>query len=630
MDSTSSQSSSPTDSNILPRYRHAAPSGPWPWMDFSNIDVSTETNDIPRSVYSEESQDMTWLGYPQEAFKNWTPNQVNRSQMFTKCSENQSTIYWMDVLHGKGEFSLSNVGRSHISTVAAADQQRFWGILRGTRPENVRVRSLFVDDLTSPVLRMLGTKYNIEPFFFTSSINFIPSRYQEALNHGQDHITITLPFVRTVLGGSESQFRASSSCPFPTYDHTSPQSSLTFLNGDTLSMDLLAIHMIREVETSTIISYHPKSMSTRCQTSAKRLHSLILLVGESVYWQDIFSKSKDPTFLLLAMLWYALYAWDESLESLDNYVTSLVSGILKSPSERTCDPHALQARLLYYESLLRDFQVSISFIENTPNPALESAYEEVREASNELMKKECGNLLGEIERLEKRRRMLRNRLKNMLDIVDSSQTERLIKATEQVSSSLQTGRHTKYGCCQIPKQLKDATARNSAAMIKLTDATARNSAAMRHIRKQLTHGRARNSAATRQIQKQLTDARARFFAATRQIQKQLTDATARDSAATRQIQKQLTDARAINSAAMRQILYVTTIFLLANFVAPVFMVNDKDVTPYGYLETFHNAKVTIAPMLFIACIVIIIQMHTSFQKRDAEAGSMDGSFPLGR
>jgi hypothetical protein len=87
-------------------------------------------------------------------------------------------------------------------------------------------------------------------------------------------------------------------------------------------MDLLAIHMIREEKTSTIISYHPES--TRHRTSAKRLHSLMLLVGESVYWQNIFSKSEDPTFLLLAMLWYALYGWDESLESLDNYVTSLV------------------------------------------------------------------------------------------------------------------------------------------------------------------------------------------------------------------------------------------------------------------------------------------------------------------
>jgi len=56
--------------------------------------------------------------------------------------------------------------------------------------------------MTEPVLKMLGTKYvlpfacllalmglmhryNIEPFFFTSSVNRIPSRYQEAFSHGK-------------------------------------------------------------------------------------------------------------------------------------------------------------------------------------------------------------------------------------------------------------------------------------------------------------------------------------------------------------------------------------------------------------------------------------------------------------
>jgi len=73
--------------------------------------------------------------------------------------------------------------------------------MRLQRPANIRVRSLFVDRLTQPVLKMLGTKYvllfarllafmdlmhryNIEPFFFTSSVNWIPSRYQEAFSHG--------------------------------------------------------------------------------------------------------------------------------------------------------------------------------------------------------------------------------------------------------------------------------------------------------------------------------------------------------------------------------------------------------------------------------------------------------------
>jgi hypothetical protein len=86
------------------------------------------------------------------------------------------------------------------------------------------------------------------------------------------------------------------------------------------SIDLLAIHMVRGVNTSTIISYHhPESM-----TSAKHLHSLMLVAGKSLYWENIFSKSKDPTFLFLAILWYALYAWDESFDLLHNHLGSLV------------------------------------------------------------------------------------------------------------------------------------------------------------------------------------------------------------------------------------------------------------------------------------------------------------------
>ena len=93
-----------------------------------------------------------------------------------------------------------------------------------------------------------------------------------------------------------------------------------------LFIDLLAIHMVRGVKTSTIISYHPES--TWCQTSAKRLNKLMLLVGGSVYWQNIFTKTEDPTFLFLTILWYALYAWDESFELLYNHVNILVRNAL--------------------------------------------------------------------------------------------------------------------------------------------------------------------------------------------------------------------------------------------------------------------------------------------------------------
>ena len=67
------------------------------------------------------------------------------------------------------------------------------------RPRDTRLRALFIENLSGPVLQMLGTKYpysillssstyqritfryNIEPFFWSSSLNWIPSRFQEEI-----------------------------------------------------------------------------------------------------------------------------------------------------------------------------------------------------------------------------------------------------------------------------------------------------------------------------------------------------------------------------------------------------------------------------------------------------------------
>ncbi|OJA16737.1 hypothetical protein AZE42_07559 [Rhizopogon vesiculosus] len=433
-----------------PPYRHAAPSGPWPWMDLKNVGVSNATSD-------HNDIDKSWPGYPQNLFGNWTPDQVERSQMLKKCSKNlSSTIYWMDVLD-TGSFTPggSDIGNGHTSTVTSVNENEFWNILQAERPGNIRVRSLFVDDLSSPVLRMLGTRYNIEPFFFTSSINWIPSRYQEAPTHGEgDHITITLPFVRTLHSSSPSTSPTASQSKTQRSSHSSSaprediqintQAPFPLRNGNMLFIDLLAIHMVRGAKTSTIISYHPDS--TWCQTSAKRLHSLMLLVGGSVYWRNIFSKTQDPTFLFLTILWYALYAWDESFELLYSHVSKLESDVLQdSHLGLTRELHVLQAHLLHYQALLHNFKVSVIFIEKTPNPAMESKdfTDEQRETSNELMEKECENLLSEIDRLEKRREMLSSRLKNSMDlafatvnIADSKQTRELTQATVRDSAAM--------------------------------------------------------------------------------------------------------------------------------------------------------------------------------------------------
>ena len=82
--------------------------------------------------------------------------------------------------------------------------------------------------------------------------------------------------------------------------------------------------MVRTVQSSTIISYHPKMR----RTTADRLHSLINRTGRSVYWSKNFERSKDPTCLFLCFLWYAMYEWDEVFETLYAYINQLVSTAL--------------------------------------------------------------------------------------------------------------------------------------------------------------------------------------------------------------------------------------------------------------------------------------------------------------
>lgn len=129
-----------------------------------------------------------------------------------------------------------------------------------------------------------------------------------------------------------------------------------------LLLDLLSVHFIRDSESSTIISYHPRREQTEngqpkkvtdrhghvhharaipqepkeelqppqpkdLGTSARQLSQRIHLAGQSVYWQGLFSTSPDPTFVLITYLWHALYAWDEALETLYQYVCWLVRGL---------------------------------------------------------------------------------------------------------------------------------------------------------------------------------------------------------------------------------------------------------------------------------------------------------------
>jgi hypothetical protein len=81
--------------------------------------------------------------------------------------------------------------------------------------------------------------------------------------------------------------------------------------------------MVRSPESSTLITYHPP-FETR-GADAETLHARICYAGASVYWSKLYAQAADPTFVVVATLWYALYAWDQSLETLYQHICSLVS-----------------------------------------------------------------------------------------------------------------------------------------------------------------------------------------------------------------------------------------------------------------------------------------------------------------
>ncbi|KAN0082953.1 hypothetical protein V8E55_008748, partial [Tylopilus felleus] len=422
-------------------YRHAAPSGPWPWMDFDEDVLGVPPPPTLPLTHS-------WCGYPQSLFPNWTKTQVDRCKMLTDCPVGDSTVFKVDVLND-GTFDAKG---SEIATIKDRDtdsENKFWERINLPRNKNVRMRAIFVENMTKEVLQILGQRHNVEPFFFSSSTNWIPSRYQENIEPKRgDHITVILPFIRVV------DRKTVGSIPLPRQPDPSPSSEEDNQIIDTQSplylrscdkyilQDLLSVHMVRHVESNTIISYHPKLR----RTTAKQLYSLINRTGNSVYWSKIFEKSKDPTCLFLCFLWYAMYEWDEVFEILYSHINQLEQLVLNSENiKQTRYLHILQAHLLHYRNLLEDFRKSVLFVRDTANPAMEdsSVTEEERRWSKDILEKETKYLLSEIERLDSQRAMQALRLKNVIDLAfasvnidDSKYMHQLTVATVRDSAAM--------------------------------------------------------------------------------------------------------------------------------------------------------------------------------------------------
>ncbi|GJJ08745.1 hypothetical protein Clacol_002964 [Clathrus columnatus] len=433
----------------LSKHRHATPSGPWPWTDLDDeIDPETQAT-IPKArhvcPHEKNNCEGCWTGYPQLFYPNWTPPQVQRCGI-SGVDPNpigDCGIHYVDV-DQMGHFSIPK------SLEKNKDDEIFWrDIQKAVRPAETRVRCLFVEQLSLPILKMLGTKYDIEPFYWSSSINWIPARYQENLQQGEGDpdlneldITITLAFPRAIVGeGKQSPPNVheviDTQLPLPLNRTTVSDDEMVRV----LELDMLAIHMIRGVETSTIISHQPSFKSI---TSSKAVHSRVYLAGQSVYWNYIFRQSRDPTFILLTMLWYALYAWDQALEYLWEHISYLEINVVQNKDIAfTQGLHRARAYLLHYASLLDDFKNTVQFIRQTPNPALDVLSKRERDFSRKLLKKECQNLSLQIDRLQKSREMWDQRLSNIMqlgfssvNIDDNKQMKELTKATVRDSAAM--------------------------------------------------------------------------------------------------------------------------------------------------------------------------------------------------
>ncbi|KAJ7716470.1 hypothetical protein DFH07DRAFT_862150 [Mycena maculata] len=422
-----------------PAHRHGQPSGPWPFLDLGNEEYPVQLARSQQTSVTEPHKS-DWSEYPQSLYPNWTPAQQQKSGIMKiinrgdgHFSREPCTIHHVNVM-ANGIFSAD---KDHVITEDTTG--KYWKKLLEDWPDEIRLRALFIDNLSGPVLQMLGTRYNVEPFFFSSSLNWIPARYQESVGEG-DHITLTLTFIRSTSNPASPSCAPNIRTLHSADQVIDTQAPLTLSSSDRILLpDILAIHMVRSPNRNTILSYHPPHAHRT--TAAHILKTRLLAAGQSVYWNKIFTStiSSDPTFVLLSLLWYPLYAFDEAFEALYDHISWLESRVMATTDMTlTQQLHVVRAHLLHYASLLEDFRKSVAFVAQTPNPVLEHAADahsaDVIAFVKDLMRKESANLLDEIARLEQNRSMQDNRLKNVMNLAFSSvnveDSRRMQKLTE--------------------------------------------------------------------------------------------------------------------------------------------------------------------------------------------------------
>lgn len=114
---------------IISSHRHAAPSGPWPWVDFdTDSDLMLNYGNTPTSPGTAGE---SWRGYPEALFGNWKPDQVKRSKMLSNSPElGKCSAHWLDVLTNGAFTILDEEGQDQTSTIAPERINEFWALLQ--------------------------------------------------------------------------------------------------------------------------------------------------------------------------------------------------------------------------------------------------------------------------------------------------------------------------------------------------------------------------------------------------------------------------------------------------------------------------------------------------------------------
>jgi hypothetical protein len=203
---------------------------------------------------------------------------------------------------------------------------------------------------------------------------------------------------------------------------------------------MLAVLIVRAEKHNTLITVHPGPVVHSARTMQHRLTD----AGSGVYWGNLMHRSHDPIFMLLIVMWTAVYSWDEAMEVLYAHVTDLESRVMRvmrtilvDIEQVSKEVHKIRAQLLWYDSLLAKFKESLKFIESVgPRVQVEGDHPVLDEDIKKDFDREVRTLIAAVKDLERQSKTLEERLNHVLKLVVSNLSIRETRASVRHGESM--------------------------------------------------------------------------------------------------------------------------------------------------------------------------------------------------